>query len=177
MKKLLSTLLLVLGSVFATHAQYTNEYIKVGQKAPDLEYADPNGKMLKLSDINKGRYILLDFWASWCGPCRASNPGLVRMYKEYANKKFKNAKNGFAVVSFSLDMKKENWVNAIQHDGLEWPYHMSDLNPRQWGSAVCPLYGIQFIPQAILIDPQGKVMAKYNVAEQASDDLKKLLAN
>lgn len=177
MKKLLNTLLFLLGIVISVHAQSSNEFIKIGQKAPDLEYQNPEGKNIKLSEINKGRYVLLDFWASWCGPCRAANPGLVKVYKEYSNKKFKKAKKGFTVVSFSLDMKKDNWLAAIKRDGLEWPYHMSDLNPRQWGSAVCPLYGIQFIPQAMLLDPDGKVIAKYNHGEEAVEDLKKLMAN
>jgi thiol-disulfide isomerase/thioredoxin len=172
MKKIVTTLVLAL-SIASANAQYDNTKIQIGQKAPELAYQNPDGKTLKLSEINKGRYVLLDFWASWCGPCRASNPGLVRMYKEYSAKKFKDAKNGFTVVSFSLDMVKDRWVAAIQRDGLEWPYHMSDLVPQQWGSAVTGIYGIQFIPQAFLIDPNGKIIGKYQAAEGAEGDIKK----
>jgi hypothetical protein len=95
------------------------------------------------------------------------------MYKEYSAKKFKDAAKGFTVVSFSLDMQKERWVGAIQQDGLVWPYHMSDLNPRQWGSAACPAYGLQYIPQAFLIDPKGNIIGKYSRAEEAEAELKK----
>jgi len=173
MKKLLTTLTFAVGIILSATAQYSNTYIQIGQKAPDLAYPNPEGKVIKLSEINKGRFVLLDFWASWCGPCRASNPGLVRMYKEYSKKKFKDSKKEFTVVSVSLDMAKGNWVNAIAQDGLSWPYHMSDLNPQQWHSAVCPIYGIQYIPQAFLLDPTGKVIGKYNRAEEAESDLKK----
>lgn len=173
MKKILSAIALACTFSIA-HGQYTNNKIHVGDKAPELAYQNPEGKTIRLSEINKGRYVLLDFWASWCGPCRMANPGLVKVYKEYAHKKFKGAKNGFAVVSFSLDMDKNRWKNAIEHDGLEWPYHMSDLVPQQWGSAVTNTYGIQFIPQAFLLDPNGKVIGWYNVGEQAADDLSRL---
>jgi thiol-disulfide isomerase/thioredoxin len=173
MKKVL-TMLALMATVISASAQYTNQTIKIGQAAPDLSFPDPKGKTLTLSEINKGRYILLDFWASWCGPCRMSNPGLVRMYNEYSNKKFKTAKNGFTVVSVSLDMNKDAWVNAIAKDGLVWPYHMSDLNPQQWHSAVCPIYGLQYIPQAFLISPDGKILGKYGSAEQAAGDLANL---
>jgi hypothetical protein len=102
-----------------------------------------------------------------------SNPALVKIYNQYSNKKFKNAKSGFTIVSFSLDMNKDRWVDAIKKDGLVWPYHMSDLNPKQWASAVCPLYGLAYIPQAFLIDPNGKVIGKYNRAEEAESDIAK----
>jgi hypothetical protein len=99
----------------------------------------------------------------------------VKLYKEYSTKKFKDAKKGFTVVSFSLDMQKANWENAIEHDGLIWPYHMSDLNPQQWHSAACPVYGLQYIPQAFLIGPDGKIIGKYNRAEEAEGDIKKFI--
>jgi len=172
MKKILSTIAL-LGVFVAAHAQYENNFIKVGQKAPDLAYPTPEGKTIKLSEINKGSYVLLDFWASWCGPCRHANPGLVRIYKEYSAKKFKNAKKGFTVVSVSLDKTKEAWMGAIQADGLIWPNHMSDLG--QWNSAPAAAYGVQYIPQAFLIDPTGKIIGKYNTGEQAEDDIKKMV--
>ena len=175
MKKILSTLTLALGMFVSATAQYENTTIQIGQKAPELAWPNPAGKVLKLSEINKGNYVLLDFWASWCGPCRMSNPGLVRMYNEYSKKKFKDAKKGFTVVSFSLDVQKDGWVKAIEKDGLIWPYHMSDLNPQQWRSAACPLYGLQYIPQAFLIDPNGKIVGKYGRAEEAEGDIRKFV--
>ena len=117
---------LLMGVFFSASAQYTNEFIKMGQKAPEIAFLNPEGKTLKLSEINKGHYVLLDFWASWCGPCRMANPGLVKLYNDYSNKKFKGGKK-FTVVSVSLDNDKGRWQDAIQKDGLVWSNHMSDL--------------------------------------------------
>jgi thiol-disulfide isomerase/thioredoxin len=175
MKKLIATLVLASAVIFSANAQYGNTQMKVGQKAPELAYPNPEGKVLKLSEINKGRYVLIDFWASWCGPCRMSNPGLVAMYKEYSAKKFKGAKNGFTVLNFSLDSRKDAWIQAIEKDGLFWPNHMSDLNPKQWGSDVVNSYGVQSIPQAILVGPDGKIAGLYNRSEEARADLDKLV--
>lgn len=155
-------------------AQYENKKIEVGQKAPELAYENPDGSIVSLKKVNKKRIVLIDFWASWCGPCRMANPGLVKFYEEYKDKKFKNARKGFTIYSVSLDNKKEKWTDAITKDGLLWPYHVSDLGG--WKSAGAGLYGVQFIPQCFLIDGNGVIIGKYNRAEDCKADLEKLLA-
>lgn len=160
---------------FSVNAQYENSALKVGQKAPELAYANPDGKTLQLSEINKGRFVLIHFWASWTGPGRIVNPAILRMYKDFSAKKFKGAKNGFTILSFSLDSKKEAWVAAIHKDNLVWPYHMSDLNPVQWKSAVVSSYGVQFLPQAFLVDPKGLIVGKYQRPDEAEADLGKFV--
>jgi thiol-disulfide isomerase/thioredoxin len=172
MKKI-ALFVLALASFSVAQAQYTNTKIEVGQKAPELAYNNPEGKELKLSDINNKRVILLDFWASWCGPCRMANPSLVEFYKKYSAMKYKNAKNGFSIVSVSLDKAKEPWIEAIKKDNLTWPYHMSDLGG--WQSKAAAEYGVMFVPQAFLIDGNGVVIGKYNRAEECIKDLEKLI--
>ncbi|GAA4455755.1 TlpA disulfide reductase family protein [Rurimicrobium arvi] len=173
MKKLLTVLFLTAATCFHVSAQYSNETIQVGQKAPELVFNDPNDQKLTLSEINKGRYIILDFWASWCGPCRRSNPGLVKTYNDFKDKTFKNAKKGFTVVSVSLDQSKDAWVQAIQKDGLAWPYHMSDLGG--WHSKAAEIYGVSYIPQAFLVGPDGKILKKFQMGEEPAEELKKYL--
>lgn len=119
------------------------------EKAPEIALPNPEGKIMKLSDL-KGKYVLIDFWASWCTPCRRENPNVVKMYDKYKAK-------GFEIFSVSLDKDKEAWKRAIQSDNLKWKYHVSDL--KQWESSVIPLYGIESIPYTILIDPKGNVVA------------------
>ena len=118
----------------------------------DINAATPDGKMLALSSL-RGKYVLLDFWASWCGPCRKENPAVVAAYQKYKDKG-----KGFTVYSVSLDQDKGRWTSAIAADGLVWPSHVSDLGG--WQSAPAALYKITSIPQSFLLDPQGRIIAK-----------------
>jgi len=127
---------------------------KKGDDAPELVYNDPDGKPIALSSLNK-KIVLLDFWASWCGPCRRANPELVKLYKKYKNAKFRDAK-GFEIYSVSLDNSKERWVQAIIKDQLEWSGHVSDL--KKWNSEAAKTYGVGKIPTSFLINEEGVII-------------------
>jgi len=174
MKKLIVALMLVSGFAGTLHAQVPeNTTVKVGQKAPELKFQNPEGKTIELSKIAKDHVVLVDFWASWCRPCRTANPRLVDLYNRYQGKKIKGAKKGFTILSVSMDQKKEAWVKAIADDKLTWEYHMSDLGG--WDSKPAQIYGVQYIPQAFLVGSDGKVIGTYQFAEQAEADLQKML--
>ena len=154
--------------------------VAIGQPAPDIVLPDPDGKEYKLSDL-KGSVVLLDFWASWCGPCRKANPHVVELYDKYKDK-------GFTVFSVSLDgvdertkkrfsdpnqldaqMKnsKRRWLNAIEKDNLKWEYHVSDL--KKWDCAPAREYGVRSIPRTFLIDKEGNIAAinpRYDLEQQ-----------
>lgn len=123
--------------------------LMTGTVAPDFTFPAPDGKPLSLSSF-RGKIVLVDFWASWCGPCRKENPNVVRMYNKY-NKK------GFEILGVSLDEDKDKWIAAIKKDGLIWN-HVSDL--KGWSSEACKLYGIDAIPFTVLLDKEGKIIAK-----------------
>ena len=123
--------------------------VEIGSVAPDINLLNPEGNMVSLKSL-RGKVVLLDFWASWCGPCRAENPNVVKVYQKYKNK-------GFDIFSVSVDKNKVSWQTAILQDKLTWT-HVSDL--KFWESSVVPQYGIQGIPATYLLDKEGKVIAK-----------------
>lgn len=134
--------------------------VTVGEPAPEITMPDTDGQPFSLSSL-RGKYVLVDFWASWCGPCRQENPNVVAAYKKFS------AKN-FTVLGVSLDKEKADWLKAIKDDGLTWK-HISDL--QYWNSAAVPLYSIEGIPFNVLVDPAGKVVA----TDLREDDLHKTL--
>ena len=140
--------LLVLVFISSTYAPAPN----VGSQAPDFELSSPKGKTIKLSKL-KGKMVLIDFWAQWCGPCRRENPNVVQVYEKYRKEKFKDGK-GFEIISISLDRDEQKWIEAIDADCLVWKNHAWDKEGK-----VSSLYSVTSIPKAFLIDGSGKIVA------------------
>jgi thiol-disulfide isomerase/thioredoxin len=145
-----------------------NEFLlsKSGKKeAPEIALKNPEGKIIKLSSL-RGKVVLIDFWASWCGPCRKENPNVVRMYEKYKNK-------GFTIYSVSLDKDSEAWKRAIKSDGLVWPNHVSDL--LQWDTPLIQTYGFNSIPYTVLVNKEGKIIGTNLRGESLEQKLKEVL--
>ncbi len=137
---------------------------EIGEPAPNIELPSPSGDPIKLSSL-RGQIVLIDFWASWCGPCRRENPNVVRLYNKYKDK-------GFTVYSVSLDHNKESWEKAIERDQLTWPNHVSDL--KRWQSAPAQMYQVKGIPTTFLLDQNGKVIGKNLRGQQLEQKLAEL---
>jgi thiol-disulfide isomerase/thioredoxin len=138
-----------------------------GKMAPEISMKSPTGKLLKLSAL-KGKVVLIDFWASWCGPCRKENPNVVKLYKKYKSK-------GFEIFSVSLDEDPQAWQQAIEADGLIWPNHVSDL--LGWKTPLVQQYGFNGIPHTVLLNKNGEIIATGLRGEQLEQKLKELLVN
>lgn len=149
-----------------TETQDKKVGLNIGDVAPELKFKNPDGKEVSLSSL-RGKAVLIDFWASWCRPCRIENPNVVQAYKKFSGK-------GFEIYGVSLDKSKDAWVNAIQQDGLDW-VNVSDLGG--WNSAGAATYGVNSIPGNFLLDANGVIVAKNLRGANLHAELQKLLGN
>jgi thiol-disulfide isomerase/thioredoxin len=139
------------GNEFVQHVEsVVKKNLGPGRIAPEIAMKDPEGNIRKLSDL-RGKIVMIDFWASWCRPCRMENPNVVKLYHKYHDK-------GFEIYSVSLDKNRADWIRAIEQDGLVWPNHVSDLNG--WTSSGGATYGIMSVPSTVLVDRDGKIIAR-----------------
>jgi len=148
-----------------------------GDGFPSFESTRLDGRPFSLEAL-RGRYVLLDFWGSWCGPCRKQNPELVALYQQYGQSRFTDAE-GFTIVSVGIEEDRQRWLRAIERDGLVWPDHILDLSSslRFFNSPLAKRYGIRQVPTTYLLGPQGNVIAINLPADQVNRYLKTKLTN
>ncbi len=167
MSKTMENQLFQIESAYNQHLNAGDTDISATSKenAPEIALKNPEGKIVRLSDL-RGKYVLIDFWASWCAPCRRENPNVVRVYNKYKNK-------DFTILSVSLDSDASAWKQAILADGLIWPYHVSDL--MQWKTPLLQMYNFNSIPHTVLVDKTGKIIARNLRGESLEQKLSELL--
>lgn len=150
-------------------ARYRPMTLLQGDMAPDFEMTGRGNSTERLSDYI-GQYVLLDFWGSWCGPCRKENPALVELYNEMSNQKLDGG-HRFTILSIGLETSEANWRRAIEQDGLIWPHHYTDLSRMK--SPIAQLYGVREIPTKFLINPDGYIVG----INQTTQEIKAFLAS
>ncbi|MDA3954612.1 MAG: TlpA disulfide reductase family protein [Bacteroidales bacterium] len=166
----MKTKLIILFTISIFSIKLYSQNLKIGDKAPDIVQNLVTGAEFHLSELN-GKIVLIDFWASWCKPCRKENPNIVEVYKKYKDAQFKNGK-GFTVLSVSLDFKKDAWEKAIETDSMKWPYHVGDL--KGWRNAAAVKYGIKSIPTSYLIDGDGIIVGVNLRGDSLESAIKKI---
>ncbi len=160
--KILTFLLIGVIAFFLGRKIYFTPNFVNGERAANFTGTMPDGTTMELSDL-EGKYVLLDFWGSWCGPCRVENPALVQLYQEFHGKAFQDASN-FEIVSVGIETKKERWLAAIQKDNLNWKYHVSELTNFQ--SEIAKLYGVREIPTKFLLNEDGMIIGVNQSVEE-----------
>jgi len=155
LSKILNVLLVVLVLGFIANYVYRLPKFDDGETAPQFTATLADGSEFALSNL-KGKYVLLDFWGSWCAPCRRENPALVALYNKYSNKQYADA-SGFEIVSVAIETNEKNWSRAIKNDGLHWKNHIAQLD--RFKSPIAVQYGVREIPTKYLLGPEGNIIS------------------